>query len=165
MAFLSVIPLVWSAPAGGVTASGARRPATSSGDVDSLILLFLRPLRLRLGEGPLIAMGLQGQLVPICRAACPCSCAGHGSSSCGGSNQLLRRQVGPPLVMFRRGAQRDHLRPASSPVLPAAGVGSGVMYWLETGQPGSPDPDPCDAFWWTLVTLSYRGLRGSGTQD
>ena len=37
------------------------------------------------------------------------------------------------------------------------GVGSGVMYWLETGQPGSLIQTPYDAFWWTLVTLSTVG--------
>lgn len=37
------------------------------------------------------------------------------------------------------------------------GVGSGVMYWIESGQPGSQIETPYDAFWWTLVTLSTVG--------
>lgn len=37
------------------------------------------------------------------------------------------------------------------------GLGSAVMYWIESGQPGSQIETPYDAFWWTLVTLSTVG--------
>ncbi len=37
------------------------------------------------------------------------------------------------------------------------GIGSGMMYWIESGQPGSQIETPYDAFWWTLVTLSTVG--------
>lgn len=37
------------------------------------------------------------------------------------------------------------------------GGGAGLMYWIESGQPGSQIETPYDAFWWTLVTLSTVG--------
>ncbi len=70
--------------------------------------------------------------------------------------QLLRDR--PDLLgMFRRERNETTLSGILFLFFLLLGVGSGVMYWLETGQPGSLIQTPYDAFWWTLVTLSTVG--------
>ncbi|MFM5094207.1 potassium channel family protein [Aeromonas rivipollensis] len=70
--------------------------------------------------------------------------------------QLLRDRP-DLLVMFRRERNETTLSGILFLFFLLLGVGSGVMYWLETGQPGSLIQTPYDAFWWTLVTLSTVG--------
>ncbi len=70
--------------------------------------------------------------------------------------QLLRDR--PDLLsMFRRERNETTLSGILFLFFLLLGLGSGVMYWLETGQPDSLIQTPYDAFWWTLVTLSTVG--------
>ncbi|MGL5503002.1 MAG: ion transporter, partial [Aeromonas veronii] len=57
-------------------------------------------------------------------------------------------------AMFRRERNETTLSGILFLFFLLLGVGSGVMYWIESGQPGSQIETPYDAFWWTLVTLS-----------
>ena len=70
--------------------------------------------------------------------------------------QLLRDRP-DLLAMFRRERNETTLSGILFLFFLLLGVGSGDMYWLETGQPGSQIQTPYDAFWWTLVTLSTVG--------
>ncbi|HDX8402299.1 potassium channel family protein [Aeromonas dhakensis] len=70
--------------------------------------------------------------------------------------QLLRDQP-DLLAMFRRERNETTLSGILFLFFLLLGVGSGVMYWVESGQPGSQIQTPYDAFWWTLVTLSTVG--------
>lgn len=70
--------------------------------------------------------------------------------------QLLRSS--PDLLnMFRRERNETTLSGILFLFFLLLGVGSGVMYWIEGGQPGGQIQTPYDAFWWTLVTLSTVG--------
>ncbi|MEN9583690.1 MAG: hypothetical protein RLZZ616_696 [Pseudomonadota bacterium] len=70
--------------------------------------------------------------------------------------QLLRKQ--PDLLgMFRRERNETTLSGILFLFFLLLGVGSGVIYLIESGQPGSLIQTPYDAFWWTLVTLSTVG--------
>lgn len=70
--------------------------------------------------------------------------------------QLLRDR--PDLLgMFRRERSETTLSGILFLFFLLLGAGSGIMYWLETDQPGSLIQTPYDAFWWTLVTLSTVG--------
>ncbi|WP_349920981.1 potassium channel family protein [Aeromonas veronii] len=70
--------------------------------------------------------------------------------------QLLRD--GPDLLgMFRRERNETTISGILFLFFLLLGVGSGVMFWLESGHPGSQIETPYDAFWWTLVTLSTVG--------
>ena len=60
-------------------------------------------------------------------------------------------------AMFRRERNETTLSGILFLFFLLLGVGSGVMYWIESGQPGSQIETPYDAFWWTLVTLSTVG--------
>ena len=70
--------------------------------------------------------------------------------------QLLRDN--PDLLgMFRRQRNETTLSGIFFLFVLLLGVGSSVMYWIESGAPGSQIETPYDAFWWTLVTLSTVG--------
>ncbi|PJG57706.1 potassium channel family protein [Aeromonas cavernicola] len=70
--------------------------------------------------------------------------------------QLLRDH--PDLLgMFRRQRNETTLSGILFLFVLLLGVGSCVMYLIESGQPGSQIETPYDAFWWTLVTLSTVG--------
>lgn len=60
-------------------------------------------------------------------------------------------------AMFRRERNETTLSGILFLFFLLLGVGSGVMYLIESGQPGSLIQTPYDAFWWTLVTLSTVG--------
>ncbi|WP_241462267.1 potassium channel family protein [Aeromonas finlandensis] len=60
-------------------------------------------------------------------------------------------------AMFRRERNETTLSGILFLFFLLLGLGSGVMYWIESGQPGSQIETPYDAFWWTLVTLSTVG--------
>jgi voltage-gated potassium channel len=70
--------------------------------------------------------------------------------------QLLRNQP-DLLAMFRRERNETTLSGILLLFFLLLGVGSGVMFWIEAGHPGSQIETPYDAFWWTLVTLSTVG--------
>ena len=78
--------------------------------------------------------------------------------------QLLRDRP-DLLAMFRRERNETTLSGISLPLLPVAGVGSGVMYWLETGATRQPDPDSLRCLLVDAGDPLYRGVRGSGAQD
>ncbi|WP_162625881.1 potassium channel family protein [Aeromonas bivalvium] len=70
--------------------------------------------------------------------------------------QLLRDRP-DLLAMFRHERNETRLSGILFLFFLLLGVGSGAMYWVESGQPGSQIETPYDAFWWTLVTLSTVG--------
>ncbi|KXU79029.1 two pore domain potassium channel family protein [Aeromonas enteropelogenes] len=70
--------------------------------------------------------------------------------------QLLRSQP-DLLAMFRRERNETTISGILFLFVLLLGLGSGIMYWIESGQPGSEIETPYDAFWWTLVTLSTVG--------
>ncbi|MGH1408261.1 MAG: potassium channel family protein [Aeromonas sp.] len=60
-------------------------------------------------------------------------------------------------AMFRRERNETTLSGILFLFVLLLGLGSGMMYWIEAGEPGSQIQTPYDAFWWTLVTLSTVG--------